>query len=559
MASKIITRLLKRRGLANLLYSNSAPISNDVVFLNTYRHRTFALLCPALQRHSPFSENAARFYSINTEQKAIDDYRNEHNITVYGEDVPSPFIDIEASEFPEYIKTFLSKQGFTKPTIIQSQAWPVALSGQNFVGIAQTGTGKTLAFLLPAVVHIKEKKARKGKGPIALVLAPTRELAKQIEVVAKDFQKLLNIRCVCIYGGASRSVQAEQLEAGVDIVIATPGRLNDFLVSRTTNLGRCTYVVLDEADRMLDMGFEPQIRQALEGVPLERQILMFSATWPKEVQHLAKDYLGEFVQVNVGSTELSANHNITQVVHVCEQDSKMDKFKEIMHQISGEGIGKILVFTNTKRSVDHLTLTLRRNGWPAVGIHGDKTQLQRDTIIRKFKTGNTNILVATDVAARGLDVDGITHVINYDFPQTSEDYIHRIGRTGRYDKKGEAHTLFTEEDARLAKSLIAVLNEANQEPPKELDELARSFSLSKVKEQERYSQRNSYNPNKRWNKFRSNNNNYRYNNNSSRYNDDDEDDDYNNYRKSNNRYNSNNRFNNSRPNRRPNYDDDERF
>ncbi|XP_063623319.1 ATP-dependent RNA helicase p62-like isoform X1 [Cydia splendana] len=462
MASKIITRLLKRRGLANLLYSNSAPISTDAVFLNTYRHRTFALLCPALQRHSLFSENATRYYSTNTEQKVIDDYRNEHNITVYGEDVPSPFIDIEASEFPEYIKTFLSKQGFTKPTIIQSQAWPVALSGQNFVGIAQTGTGKTLAFLLPAVVHIKEKKARKGRGPIALVLAPTRELAKQIEVVAKDFQKLLNIRCVCIYGGASRSVQAEQLEAGVDIVIATPGRLNDFLVSRTTNLSRCTYVVLDEADRMLDMGFEPQIRQALEGVPLERQILMFSATWPKEVQHLAKDYLGEFVQVNVGSTELSANHNIKQIVHVCDQDTKMDKFKEIMHQISGEGVGKILVFTNTKRSVDHLTLTLKRNGWPAVGIHGDKTQLQRDTIIRKFKTGNTNILVATDVAARGLDVDGITHVINYDFPQTSEDYIHRIGRTGRYDKKGEAHTLFTEEDARLAKSLIAVLTEANQ-------------------------------------------------------------------------------------------------
>ncbi|XP_063382595.1 uncharacterized protein LOC134669006 [Cydia fagiglandana] len=559
MASKIITRLLKRRGLANLLYSNSAPISTDAVFLNTYRHRTFALLCPALQRNSLFSENATRYYSTNTEQKVIDDYRNEHNITVYGEDVPSPFIDIEASEFPEYIKTFLSKQGFTKPTIIQSQAWPVALSGQNFVGIAQTGTGKTLAFLLPAVVHIKEKKARKGRGPIALVLAPTRELAKQIEVVAKDFQKLLNIRCVCIYGGASRSVQAEQLEAGVDIVIATPGRLNDFLVSRTTNLSRCTYVVLDEADRMLDMGFEPQIRQALEGVPLERQILMFSATWPKEVQHLAKDYLGEFVQVNVGSTELSANHNIKQVVHVCDQDSKMDKFKEIMHQISGEGVGKILVFTNTKRSVDHLTLTLKRNGWPAVGIHGDKTQLQRDTIIRKFKTGNTNILVATDVAARGLDVDGITHVINYDFPQTSEDYIHRIGRTGRYDKKGEAHTLFTEEDARLAKSLIAVLKEANQEPPEELDELARSFSMLKVKEQDRYSQRNSYNPNKRWNKFRSNNNNYRYNNNSSRYNDDDDDDDYNNYRKSNNKYNSNNRFNNSRPNRRPRYDDDDRF
>lgn len=268
-----------------------------------------------------------RLYTIKTaeQQQDIDDYRNEHNVTVIGQDIPSPYLDIENSNFPEYIKTFLKKQGFEKPTVIQSQGWPIALAGKNFVGIAQTGTGKTLAYLLPGVVHIKETVGRRGLGPRVLVLAPTRELARQIEQVAKGFEKLLNIRCACIYGGANRAKQAEILERGVDIVIATPGRLNDFLVSKTTNLSRCTYVVLDEADRMLDMGFEPQIRQALEGVPLERQILMFSATWPKEVKHLAKDYLGKYVQVNVGSTELSANHNIEQHVHICEQDMKMDK------------------------------------------------------------------------------------------------------------------------------------------------------------------------------------------------------------------------------------------
>lgn len=267
-----------------------------------------------------------RFYSVKTEQKKEDDdYRSDNSITVIGQDIPSPFVDIEASGFPEYIKTFLKMQGITKPTVIQSQGWPIALSGKNFVGIAQTGTGKTLAFLLPAVVHIKENKAKKGRGPIVLVLAPTRELARQIEQVAQDFNEQLGIRCACIYGGANRSKQAAQLQAGVDIVIATPGRLNDFLITKTTTLSRCTYVVLDEADRMLDMGFEPQIRQALEGVPLERQILMFSATWPKEVRTLAKDYLGEFVQVNVGSTELSANRNIQQIVHVCEQDEKAEK------------------------------------------------------------------------------------------------------------------------------------------------------------------------------------------------------------------------------------------
>lgn len=264
-----------------------------------------------------------RFYSVKPAQDELD--HNDHRVTVIGDDIPSPYTDIAKSHFPDYIKDFLKEQGFTKPSVIQAHSWPIALSGQNFVGIAQTGTGKTLAYLLPAVVHLKEKQARKGRGPRVLILAPTRELARQIEQVAKDFQRMFQIRSVCIYGGASRARQAAELEAGVDIVIATPGRLNDFINSKTTRLHRCTYVVLDEADRMLDMGFEPQIRQALEEVPLVKQILMFSATWPKEVQHLAKDYLGEFVQVNVGSTELCANHNIKQLFHFCDQEKKMEK------------------------------------------------------------------------------------------------------------------------------------------------------------------------------------------------------------------------------------------
>lgn len=278
-------------------------------------------------RNHPFlkGHGYCRFYSLKAEQHNNVDYLNEHNITIIGNDIPNPIREIESSDFPDYIKKFLKHEGFTSPTVIQSQAWPIAMSGQNFVGIAQTGTGKTLAYLIPAAIQLKEKLGRKGRGPRALILAPTRELARQIEAVAKDFEKIMNLRCLCIYGGVSRNRQAEQLQAGVDILIATPGRLNDFLDSKVTNLSRCSYVVLDEADRMLDMGFEPQIRQALEGVPAERQILMFSATWPKEVQHLAKDYLGEYVQVNVGSTDLSANHNIEQHIYVCEQDEKLDK------------------------------------------------------------------------------------------------------------------------------------------------------------------------------------------------------------------------------------------
>ncbi|XP_023940325.1 uncharacterized protein LOC112047433 [Bicyclus anynana] len=447
-----------------------------------------------------------RFYSVKPAQVSDSEYYKEHNITVVGEDVPSPYKDIDNSYFPDYIKSFLSAQGFTKPTVIQAQGWPIAISGKNFVGIAQTGTGKTLAYLLPAVIQLKEKQGRKGRGPRVLILAPTRELARQIEEVTKEFQRMFNLRCLCIYGGVSRVPQMEVLRNGVDILIATPGRLNDFLDSKVTNLSRCQYVVLDEADRMLDMGFEPQIRQALEHVPHERQILMFSATWPKEVQHLAHDYLGEFVQVNVGSTELSANHNIKQHIHVCEQEEKMDRFKSIMHEISGEGFEKVLVFTNTKRFVDNLTMSLNRNGWPAVGIHGDKSQQQRDNIIYKFRSGRSKVLVATDVAARGLDVDGVTHVINYDFPNTSEDYIHRIGRTGRQDNKGVAHTILTTEDARQARSLIAVLKEANQEIPSELEELAKDYN--NMKSIERQSKYSSKKPRptwatKKWNSFRS--------------------------------------------------------
>ncbi|CAB3260410.1 unnamed protein product [Arctia plantaginis] len=522
----MLTRLLRQRGVYKLSIGSKPKYEVTLSqFVNTYfiPYSTYNQFITTTSKLQIPTIQLGKFYSTKAAQRLdSDEYRNEHNITVIGDDVPDPYTEIDTCGFPVYIKNFLNEQGFSKPTVIQSQGWPIALSGKNFVGIAQTGTGKTLAYLLPAAVHIKEKKARRGLGPVVLVLAPTRELARQIEQVAKDFEKLLNIRCLCIYGGASRSVQAEKLREGVDILIATPGRLNDFLNSKTTTLNRSTYVVLDEADRMLDMGFEPQIRQALEGVPKERQILMFSATWPKEVRHLARDYLGDFVQVNVGSTELSANHNIKQLVHVCDQEEKMDKFKEIMHEISGDNYGKLLIFTNTKRFVDSLANTLQKNGWPAVGIHGDKTQLQRDKIINQFKTGRSRILVATDVAARGLDVDGVTHVVNYDFPNTSEDYIHRIGRTGRQENKGVSHTILTDENARQAQSLIEVMKEANQEIPRALLDLAACHNITKEKEKQskwrprqnnyQYS-RSNYQYNR--NNYQSNRNNYQYNNNRS--------------------------------------------
>ncbi|UYV79626.1 DDX17 [Cordylochernes scorpioides] len=217
-------------------------------------------------------------------------------------------------------------QKYEKPTPIQAQGWPIALSGRDMVGIAQTGSGKTLAYILPAIVHINHQPPlERGDGPIVLVLAPTRELAQQIQQVATDFGYDSHIRNTCVFGGAPKGPQIRDLERGVEICIATPGRLLDFLEGEKTNLRRCTYLVLDEADRMLDMGFEPQIRRIIEQIRPDRQTLMWSATWPREVRTMAEDFLKEYIQINIGALELCANHNILQIVDVCMETDKTNK------------------------------------------------------------------------------------------------------------------------------------------------------------------------------------------------------------------------------------------
>lgn len=251
-------------------------------------------------------------------------FREQHKITLADPTkTPNPILSFDEIKLPEYVAGELQKRNYETPTSIQAQGWPIALSGQNMVGIAQTGSGKTLGFILPAIVHIKNQpKLKRGDGPIALVLAPTRELAQQIQQVAREYGSGAGVRNTCCFGGAGKHPQARDLQDGCEIVIATPGRLIDFLESGTTNLRRCSYLVLDEADRMLDMGFEPQIRKILHQIRPDRQTLMWSATWPKEVRQLAQDFLGEYTQLNVGSLQLSANHNITQNVKVCQQHEK---------------------------------------------------------------------------------------------------------------------------------------------------------------------------------------------------------------------------------------------
>jgi len=395
----------------------------------------------------------------------VEDYRREHGITIRGK-APPPIMNFDEVNIPDYVLNEIKKQGFEKPTPIQAQGWPIALSGSNMVGIAKTGSGKTLGYILPAIVHINNQPSlSRGDGPIALVLAPTRELAQQIQQVANDFGSASYVRNTCVFGGASKGPQARDLQRGCEIVIATPGRLIDFLEYGQTNLKRCTYLVLDEADRMLDMGFEPQIRKILEQIRPDRQTLMWSATWPKEVRRLAEDFLGDYVQINIGSLELSANHNIRQVITICGDQDKDEKLQELLESIydGDNDPGKIIIFAETKVRVESVARYIRGFKVHCVAIHGDKSQMERDYVLRQFRTGKSNILVATDVAARGLDVDGIRHVINYDYPSNSEDYIHRIGRTGRSDTTGTSYAFFTENNAKQAQDLVAVLQEAKQE------------------------------------------------------------------------------------------------
>lgn len=333
----------------------------------------------------------------------IEQFRNDNEMTIKGQDIPRPITSFQEAGFPDYVLEEVMAEGFEKPTGIQCQGWPMALSGRNMVGIAATGSGKTLSYCLPSIVHINAQPLLKpGDGPIVLVLAPTRELAVQIQMECSKFGKTSRIRNTCVYGGVPKGQQIRDLARGVEICIATPGRLLDMLEMGKTNLRRVTYLVLDEADRMLDMGFEPQIRKIVDQIRPDRQTLMWSATWPKSVQGLVRDYLNEYIQVNIGSLELSASHNIKQIVEVVSEFEKREKITKYVEQQMNEQDSKIIIFASTKRTCDDLTAYLRQEGWPALAIHGDKEQRERDWVLQEFRSGKSPIMVATDVAARGI-------------------------------------------------------------------------------------------------------------------------------------------------------------
>jgi len=449
-------------------YGSKSSISNE---LSAVKWSSYKL--------TPFEKN---FYKespevANRSKADVEEFLAKHQITIASRDrCPNPITQFKEAGLKSAIMDVIHKNGFTAPTPIQAQGWPIALSGKDMVGVAQTGSGKTLAFGIPGLVHIAAQDyLSPGDGPIGLVLCPTRELAQQVMKVMDEFARAVNLRISCVYGGAPKGQQIRELERGCEIVVATPGRLIDLLNMQKINLRRCTYLVLDEADRMLDMGFEPQIRTIVSQIRPDRQTVMWSATWPKEVQGLARDFMKDPIQINVGSQTLSANHNICQIVDVITDYEKYDKLQRLITEIMSYGKTKTIIFTDTKRCADDITRQMRRSGWPTVSIHGDKKQEEREWVLNEFRTGNSPILVATDVAARGIDISDIKFVINYDYPSSVEDYIHRIGRTARANGTGTSYTFFTQSNSKNAKALIDILREANQNVPAELEKMSHSW------------------------------------------------------------------------------------
>ncbi|CAH1774865.1 unnamed protein product [Owenia fusiformis] len=384
---------------------------------------------------------------------------------------PCPRFEDTFEHYPE-IMDEIQRAGFEKPSPIQAQAWPIILQGEDCIAIAQTGTGKTLAFLLPGMIHIDRQTTPRSErtGPNMLVLSPTRELALQIEEEVKKYH-YRGIRSCCVYGGGNRREQCTTVQRGVEIIIATPGRLNDLCMNGIVDVRSVTYLVLDEADRMLDMGFEPQIMKILLDIRPDRQTIMTSATWPPDVRRISESYLTNPYQVFIGSLDLAAVHSVTQIIEIVED---MDKKDRLLYFIRNEmdKDDKVIIFVSRKATADLLSCDFAMDGIECQCIHGDREQYDREQALDDFKTGSVRILIATDVASRGLDVKDITVVFNYDFSRNMEDYVHRIGRTGRAGRSGVSITLITRGDWRCAKELIDIMAEANQEIPDELQEMA---------------------------------------------------------------------------------------
>ncbi|KAM0179583.1 hypothetical protein ACHAPF_002867 [Botrytis cinerea] len=435
----------------------------------------------------PFRKN---FYTEPTElaemtEAEIADLRLElDGIKVAGKDVPKPVQKWSQCGLDVKSLDVITKLGYERPTSIQMQAIPAIMSGRDVIGVAKTGSGKTIAFLLPMFRHIRDQRPLKGSdGPIGLIMTPTRELATQIHKECKPFLKAMGLRAVCAYGGAIIKDQIADLKRGAEIIVCTPGRMIELLAAnsgRVTNLQRVTYVVLDEADRMFDMGFEPQVMKVFNNIRPNRQTILFSATMPRIMDALAKKTLQSPVEIVVGGRSVVAPE-ITQIVEVREEKEKFHRLLELLGELyNTDEDARTLIFVDRQEKADDLLKDLMRKGYPCMSIHGGKDQVDRDSTIDDFKAGVVPIMIATSVAARGLDVKQLKLVVNFDAPNHLEDYVHRAGRTGRAGNTGTAVTFITEEQEQYSVGIAKALEQSGQEVPDRLNEMRKSYK-DKVK------------------------------------------------------------------------------
>ncbi len=374
--------------------------------------------------------------------------------------------------FPPQINAGISAAGYTTPTPIQSQTIPAILGGKDIFGLAQTGTGKTAAFVLP----ILDRLMKGPRGKIrALILSPTRELAEQTHQAIKELGRLTGLRSMTIYGGVSASSQIRALHAGVEIVVACPGRLLDLKQQRAINMNNIEFLVLDEADQMFDMGFLPSIRKIISFIPADRQTLLFSATMPTEIRKLATEMLNNPVTFEISITK--PIDTISHAIYSIDQSQKLDM---LLHLLTESNNGKVLVFTRTKHRAKKLAIQLSQAGYKSTSLQGNLSQAKRDAAMNAFRKGFVKILVATDIAARGIDVSQVSHVINFDIPDTVDAYTHRTGRTGRMENLGTALTLVTREDLQMVRSIERVLGERLERRDTSIFNLSRNSESQKT-------------------------------------------------------------------------------
>jgi len=418
-------------------------------------------------------------------------FKEDFNIATKGGAIPNPMRNWKEAGLPDKLMRIVDQVGYTEPSAIQRAAIPIALQCRDLIGVAVTGSGKTAAFILPLLVYISQlpplSVANRHDGPYALVLAPTRELAQQIEVEARKFASPLGFNTAVIVGGHSIEEQSFQMQAGAEIIIATPGRLVDCIERRVLVLSQCTYVIMDEADRMIDMGFEEPVNKILDALPvnnekpdselaedpnamkrgLYRQTMMYTATMPTAVERIARKYLRRPAIVTIGNVGEAVETVEQRVEHIQGEERRKKRLQEILS--SGEFPAPIIVFVNIKRNCDAIARDIKHMGFSAVTLHGSKTQEQREAALASLKEGRTDVLVATDLAGRGIDITDVSLVINFNMAGSIESYTHRIGRTGRAGKSGVAITFWGNEDADVLYDLKQMLMKSNiSKVPEEL-------------------------------------------------------------------------------------------